>query len=87
MLTFAIIGKTSVGKTTLFNAATLLDEEISNYPFTTKEPNHGIAHVCDLCVCRELDVEDDPINSACIDGWRYIPVKIMTQRRSQGKAS
>ena len=77
MLTFAIIGKTNVGKTTLFNAATLLDEEISNYPFTTKEPNHGIAHVCDLCVCRELDVEDDPINSACIDGWRYIPVKII----------
>jgi ribosome-binding ATPase YchF (GTP1/OBG family) len=77
MLTFAIIGKTNVGKTTLFNAATLLGEEISNYPFTTKEPNHGIAHVCDLCVCRELDVEDDPINSACIDGWRYIPVKII----------
>jgi hypothetical protein len=77
MLTFAIIGKTNVGKTTLFNAATLLDAEISNYPFTTKEPNHGIAHVCDLCVCRELDVADDPINSACIDGWRYIPVKII----------
>ena len=77
MLTFAIIGKTNVGKTTLFNAATLLNAEISNYPFTTKEPNHGIAHVCDLCVCRELDVEDAPINSACIDGWRYIPVKII----------
>ena len=77
MLTFAIIGKTNVGKTTLFNAATLLDEKISNYPFTTTEPNHGIAHVCDLCVCRELGVEDDPVNSACVYGWRYIPIKII----------
>ena len=77
MLTFGIIGKTNVGKTTLFNAATLLDEKISNYPFTTTEPNQGIAHVCDLCVCRELGVEDAPVNSACLDGWRYIPVRII----------
>ena len=77
MLTFAIIGKTNVGKTTLFNAATLLNAEISNYPFTTKEPNAGTAYVCDLCVCRELDLKDNPQNSACIDGWRYIPVKII----------
>jgi ribosome-binding ATPase YchF (GTP1/OBG family) len=77
MITFAIIGKTNVGKTTLFNAATLLNAEISNYPFTTKEPNIGTAYVCDLCVCRELDLEDKPQNSACIDGWRYIPVKII----------
>ena len=77
MLTFAIIGKTNVGKTTLFNAATLLNAEISNYPFTTKEPNVGTAYVCDLCVCRELDLEDNPQNSACIEGWRYVPVRII----------
>jgi ribosome-binding ATPase YchF (GTP1/OBG family) len=77
MLTFAIVGKTNVGKTTLFNAATLLNAEISNYPFTTKKPRAGTAYVCDACVCRELDVEDSPKNSACIDGWRYIPVRII----------
>lgn len=77
MLTFAIIGKTNVGKTTLFNAATLLNAEISNYPFTTEKPNIGTAYVCDLCVCRELDLEDNPQNSACIEGWRYIPVRII----------
>ena len=77
MLTFAIVGKTNVGKTTLFNAATLLNAEISNYPFTTKEPRAGTAYVCDTCVCRELDVEDSPKNSACIEGWRYIPVRII----------
>ena len=77
MLTIAIIGKTNVGKTTLFNAATLLNAEISTYPFTTKEPNVGMAYVCDVCVCRELGVEDNPQNSACIDGWRYVPIRIL----------
>jgi hypothetical protein len=77
MLTFAIVGKTNVGKTTLFNAATLLDSEISNYPFTTKRPNMGTAYVCDLCVCQELGVEDNPQNSTCIEGWRYVPIRII----------
>lgn len=77
MVTLAIIGKTNVGKTTLFNAATLLNAEISTYPFTTKEPNVGTAYVCDACVCRELGVEDNPLNSACIEGWRYVPVRIL----------
>lgn len=77
MLTIAIIGKTNVGKTTLFNAATLLNAEISNYPFTTKEPNVGTAYVCDVCVCKELGLKDNPLNSACIDGWRYTPVRIL----------
>ena len=76
-MTIAIIGKTNVGKTTLFNAATLLNAEISTYPFTTKEPNVGTAYVCDVCVCRELGVEDNPQNSACIDGWRYAPIRIL----------
>lgn len=77
LLTLAIIGKTNVGKTTLFNAATLLNAEISTYPFTTKEPNAGTAYVCDVCICKELGVEDNPLNSACIDGWRYIPVRLL----------
>jgi len=77
LVTIAIIGKTNVGKTTLFNAATLLNAEISTYPFTTKEPNVGTAYVCDACVCKELGVEDNPLNSACIDGWRYVPVRLL----------
>jgi ribosome-binding ATPase YchF (GTP1/OBG family) len=77
LLTVAIIGKTNTGKTTLFNAATLLNAKISNFPFTTKKPNIGTAYVCDICVCRELGLEDNPLNSACIDGWRYVPVKLI----------
>lgn len=77
LLTIAIIGKTNVGKTTLFNAATLLNAEISNYPFTTKEPNEGTAYVSDACVHQELGVEDNPLNSTCIDNWRYVPIRIL----------
>jgi ribosome-binding ATPase YchF (GTP1/OBG family) len=77
LLTIGIIGKTNTGKTTLFNAATLLNAEISNFPFTTKTPNTGTAFVCDTCVCKELGVKDNPLNSACIDGWRYAQVEII----------
>lgn len=72
-----IYGKTNVGKTTFFSAATLLRAEIANYPFTTKQPNEGIAHVLTLCVHREFNVEDNPSNSACRDGWRFIPISLI----------
>ncbi len=71
-----LIGKTNTGKTTFFNAATLLQAEVNKYPFTTKEPFQGIAYVVTLCVCKELGVKDNPQNSACIDGWRYVPIEL-----------
>ncbi len=77
MLTIGLIGKTNTGKTTFFNAATLLNAKISSLPFTTKKPNIGTAYVCDICVCKELGVTDNPQNSTCIDGWRYVPVKLI----------
>ena len=77
MFNIGIIGKTNAGKTTLFNAATLLNAKISNFPFTTKEPNVGAAYVCDICVCQELGVTDNPLNSTCIDGWRYVPIRLI----------
>lgn len=77
MVRIGIIGKTNVGKTTFFNAATLLNAKISTYPFTTKTPNRGIAYVQTPCVCREFKVKDNPKNSTCIEGWRFIPVEII----------
>jgi Predicted GTPase, probable translation factor len=36
VIRIGLIGKTNTGKTTFFNSATLGNEEIANYPFTTK---------------------------------------------------
>lgn len=72
-----IVGKTNTGKTTFFNAATLLDAEVQPYPFTTKEPNIGVAHVSSLCVCGEFNVDDDPRNSLCINNMRFYPITLI----------
>ena len=55
MIRIGLIGKTNTGKTTFFNSATLGSEEIANYPFTTKKPIHGNAHVITLCVHKEFE--------------------------------
>ncbi len=72
-----LIGKTNTGKTTFFNSATLSSEEISTYPFTTKKPASAIAHAITRCVHTEFNVQDNPNNSKCVDGWRYIPIEII----------
>jgi len=77
MIRIGLIGKTNTGKTTFFNAATLLNAEISGHAFSTKKPIRGVAYVRTLCVCREFDVSDNPRNSACIDGWRFVPIQII----------
>ena len=77
MIRIGLIGKTNTGKTTFFNAATLLHAEVSTYPFTTKRPNTGAAYVQTVCVCKELGLQDRPRNSRCIDGWRFIPVELI----------
>jgi hypothetical protein len=72
-----LIGKTNTGKTTFFNAATLLFAEVSTYPFTTKQPNVGMGHAITLCVHKEFGVTDNPKNSSCLDGWRFIPIELI----------
>ena len=72
-----IIGKSNVGKSTFFNAATSLGVQTANFPFTTIEPNIGIGYLRTRCVCREFQVQDTPLHSMCIDGSRYIPIRIL----------
>jgi ribosome-binding ATPase YchF (GTP1/OBG family) len=76
-LMVGLIGKPNTGKSSFFNAATLLDAAVANYPFTTIEPNVGVAYITKKCVCRELGVQDNPKNSVCVDGIRRIPVKLV----------
>ena len=77
VIRIGIIGKTNTGKTTFFNSATLSSSEISTYPFTTKTPESSIANAITLCVHMEFNVQDEPNNSKCMDGWRYVPVELI----------
>ncbi|MCX8172519.1 MAG: redox-regulated ATPase YchF [Archaeoglobaceae archaeon] len=73
MIEIGIAGKPNAGKSTFFKSATLADAEIANYPFTTIKPNIGVASVRVKCVCSELGLNC----GKCIDGWRFIPVKLI----------
>src|SRR3989454_6339089 len=55
---------------------TLLTGEISNRPFTTTNPNSGMASALTLCVHKEFGSHDNPKNSRCEDGWRFIPIEV-----------
>jgi ribosome-binding ATPase YchF (GTP1/OBG family) len=72
-----VIGKANVGKSTFFNSATDQSVPSANYPFTTIQPNIGISYVREKCVCREFGVIDNPLHSICIDGNRFVPIKLI----------
>jgi ribosome-binding ATPase YchF (GTP1/OBG family) len=72
-----IVGKPSAGKSTFLNAACLTNAKMSEIPFTTINPNNGVAYVRVKCVCKELNLIDNPQNSKCIEGNRFIPINLM----------
>lgn len=73
MVSIALSGKPNTGKSTFFKAATLLDVEIANYPFTTVGANRGITYVRVPCPCTELNVKC----GNCIKGARFVPVELI----------
>ncbi|MGI0006518.1 MAG: YchF-related putative GTPase [Nitrosotalea sp.] len=72
-----LLGKTNTGKTTFFNAATLAGGEVSTYPFTTKKPERALGNAITPCVHTEFNIKDNPQNSKCTDGWRFIPIELI----------
>jgi ribosome-binding ATPase YchF (GTP1/OBG family) len=72
-----LVGKANVGKSTFFAAATLKPVEIAAFPFTTIKADRGVGYIRAPCVCKELGVQDNPQNSACVDGIRLIPVDLI----------
>lgn len=72
-----VIGKPNVGKSTFFNASTLSNAEIANYPFTTVDANKAIGYVRVPCPEGGLGVKCNPKNSKCIDGSRFVPVEMI----------
>ncbi len=75
MLTVALAGKPNAGKSTFFEAATQSEADAANYPFTTIDPNRGIAYVRTACPC--LDLPERCGNDHCRDGKRYVPVELL----------
>ncbi|TFG22873.1 MAG: redox-regulated ATPase YchF, partial [Promethearchaeota archaeon] len=72
-----IVGKPSSGKSTFLNAACLTNAKVSEVPFTTIDPNKGVAYVKIDCLCQKLGLNDNPKNSICIDGKRFIPINLL----------
>jgi len=76
-LIIGIVGKPSAGKSTFLNASCLTNAKVSELPFTTIEPNKGVAYVRSKCLCKEFKIEDNPKNSICIEGIRFIPIQLL----------
>lgn len=70
-----LLGKTNVGKSTFFSAATETTAQIGNYPFTTIEPNVGIAYVKAECACKHFGINHK--HPLCVMGTRFIPIKLI----------
>lgn len=70
-----LLGKANVGKSTFFSAATETPVPIGNFPFTTIEPNVGVAYIKSQCACKHFGVNHK--NELCSNGIRYIPVKLI----------
>ncbi|VVB71380.1 Ribosome-binding ATPase YchF [uncultured archaeon] len=75
MLSVGLAGKPNSGKSTFFKAATLVDVDIANYPFTTIDANHGVSYVRIPCPCKELGIKDGC--GKCKDGVRFIPIELI----------
>ena len=70
-----LLGKANVGKSTFFSAATETSVPIGNFPFTTIEPNIGVAFVKSDCACKHFEIEHQ--NPLCVNGIRFIPIKLI----------
>jgi hypothetical protein len=77
MMQISVVGKSNTGKSTFFSAATLVDAEISNRIFTTIEPNKGASYVRVNCACKSLGLQCKPAHGKCVDGQRFVPIKMI----------
>jgi len=71
-----LVGAPNSGKSTFFNAATMLSVETGNRPFVTIKPHEGIAYVKVKSVHTELGVEAKPKHGYVKGEWRFVPIKL-----------
>jgi len=75
IMQIGLLGKANVGKSTFFSAATETPVPTGNFPFTTIEPNVGIAYVKADCACKYFEISHE--NPLCVNKVRFIPVKLI----------
>ena len=75
VLQIGLLGKANVGKSTFFSAATETPVASGNFPFTTIEPNVGVAYVKSDCACKHFEIKHE--NELCVNGTRFISVKLI----------
>ncbi|KAI8319225.1 GTP-binding protein [Martensiomyces pterosporus] len=75
----ACVGKPSAGKSSFLNAVTDATAKVGNFPFTTIEPNQGIAYYPVDCPCKKYNRSDrcKPRHGWCKDGRRFVPIKLL----------
>jgi ribosome-binding ATPase len=73
-----VVGAPNKGKSTFFAAATLVDAQIANYPFTTITPNRGMTYIRAPCPHVALGLPAcNPKNSRCDHGVRLVPIEMV----------
>ncbi len=75
MISIALAGKPNAGKSTFYQAATMAEVDVANYPFTTIDANRGVSHVRTRCPC--LDREERCGDENCRGGKRYVPIELL----------
>ncbi|PVU97298.1 hypothetical protein BB561_000635 [Smittium simulii] len=75
----ACVGKPSAGKSSFLNAVTDATAKVGNYPFTTIEPNQGVAYFPTECPCAKYNKSSfcKPKYGTCDNGTRYVPVRLI----------
>ena len=72
-----LVGKPSAGKSTFFKAATLMNVERANYPFTTIKPNSGTGFTKVECADKFFNVQCNPRMGYCRNNKRFVPIEII----------
>lgn len=76
-ISIGVVGKPNAGKSTFFSALTMADAKIAPFPFTTIEPNRGVAYVRKQCPHTILGKPCEPRDSSCLGGVRFVPIQII----------
>jgi ribosome-binding ATPase YchF (GTP1/OBG family) len=77
MVKVGLVGKPSAGKSTFFSAATMIPVKISQVPFTTIDPNVGMAYVRVEDIGPEFGVTSQPRKGFVLGRWRFVPIELV----------